>query len=113
MSHHHHCSDHSCESHEGSCHHGAGSCCSDQHVCHCPCHHEKYSDTLLKLADEAWMEVLKEKIKDDIRKKSSEHLDKLAQLVSATNHQRWKEIMCKKDCVDEFERKLKELMHSK
>lgn len=115
MSHHHHCSDGSCSSHS----HGGGSCsdescnCCCHRSCNCSCHHGsgKYSDQLLKLADEAWMEVVKEKIKDNIKKTSSEHLDQLAQLVSKTNKQRWIGIMAQAQNSEDFERSLRDLMH--
>lgn len=77
---HHHCHDESC---------------SKEHCqvsCGCSCHeheHQHFSDQLLEMADEAWMEVLKEKIKQKIEKETGQHLDQLASLVATANHNRW------------------------
>jgi hypothetical protein len=62
------------------------------------------------LADEAWMEVLKEEIKKDIIKNSGDHLKKMAELVSRTNHKRWAEKIEEKRNVETFEEDLRELM---
>lgn len=43
----------------------------------------------LQLADEAWTEVLKEKIKEHIRAESK-GLDQFAKLVAEANYERWK-----------------------
>ena len=95
---HHHCHDHGHDhGHEhGHEHHhcGAGDSCSCHHHGECGCHHhEKYSELLIQLADDAWMEVLKEKIKDEIRRISGEHLSETAKLVAAANHARWHDKM--------------------
>jgi|EndMetStandDraft_5_1072996.scaffolds.fasta_scaffold1216189_1 hypothetical protein len=93
--HHHH--------HQGHHHHHGDSCCSESE---CPCctgeescqlhkHHHPHEEggfaqDLLDLADDAWMEVLREKIKDNIVKNHGKNLDKLAQLISESNSERWK-----------------------
>lgn len=110
------------------CHHGScsqeggahahdsicGNCGSHQH-CNCACHkhHQKYADELLNLADQAWMEVLKDKIKDQIVKHSGDHLTKLAELVSQANHARWADKIDEKKAVDGFEQRLKDLLYHK
>jgi len=113
----HHC-------HGGSCshdhHHGHdhshcndSSCCSCHH-CDCGCHHEeKYSDTLLDLADEAWMEILKEKIKEEIRLMSGDNLTEMAKLVATSNHARWQDKMEQKKDVEDFEGRLHELLYNR
>lgn len=102
--HHHHgeCCDHTHHHHDECCHH-------DHHHCHDK--QSKYSEELLELADEAWMEVLKEKIKDQIRSKSSQHLDALAKLVSESNHSRWIHKMEGKSNREDFEASLQKLLH--
>ncbi|MEI8366515.1 MAG: hypothetical protein WCF65_08895 [Parachlamydiaceae bacterium] len=103
----HHHEDHC---HEGHCHdHSEHSCCSHEHGNECH-HHERYADVLLDLADEAWMEVLKEKIKEEIRHASGDHLNELAKLVSSSNHARWKDKLQQKQDVCEFEGRLHELL---
>jgi len=90
---------------------GSKGCCgSGSQKCDSGCHQGKYTDQLLHLADEAWMEVLKDKIKDEIRQNNGDHINQLAKLVSSANHARWKDKMqSKKDC-DDFECQLKNLL---
>ncbi len=108
----HLCNSTSC-SHEGHSHADEQSChcCCHQH-CHCPCHQHsgKYADQLLHVADEAWMEVIKEKIKEEIRQHSGDHLTKLAKLVSQANHKRWTEKLSERKGELDFEERLKEMM---
>lgn len=88
--HHHHCDDHSCchgDHHDSCCsHHHDDSCCHDHEQ-------DDFAQELLLLADEAWMELLKEKIKDQIQASSGKHMDKLAKLISTSNGERWKDKM--------------------
>lgn len=116
-----------CQSSSGCC--GSGecgchtSCCGGQKSCNCcsccqcgcqkgschgsngkECHH---AEKFLELADCAWMEVLKEKIKDHIRN-NAQHLDELAKLVSEANKERWQKKMDNKKCCGHFEDQLKE-----
>lgn len=92
------------------------------HECHaCPCcegtcghhhhhhhHHENESfhQQLIQMADDAWMEVLKEKIKDQIRTANGKNLDELAKLVSEANHARWKHKMETQNTVQDYRDKL-------
>lgn len=88
--------DHSC-CHEDSC---------DAHHHHHHHHgHEDFADQLIDLADEAWMEVLKDKIKENISA-SSEHLDQLAKMVTEVNKERWINKMSAKKQSDDFKEKL-------
>jgi hypothetical protein len=116
----HHCQDSSCS--HGSCSSGhshgasAGSKCScgcncSCSQCQCSCHQQgKYADDLLHLADQAWMEVLKEKIKEEINLNAGEHLTKLAKLISSSNHARWRDKMQGKKDYEDFETQLKGIM---
>lgn len=100
--------------------HHHDSCCNSS--CQCPCHHHheedchqhesgSFADQLLHLADEAWMEVLKEKIKKDIETKEGSQLDELAKLITQSNHQRWIAKMEEKKTGTEFQSQLQSLMH--
>lgn len=90
---------------------------------HCQCgdkipqqHHEEHchcEEKFLKLADEAWMEVLKDKIKCQIEKNQCESMDKLAEIIATTNTDKWKhQIMIKSKC-EEYKNTLKEFFSSK
>jgi hypothetical protein len=110
------CGDKSCghEMHSHGHAHGHASCsCCCHQQCQCDCHKQqhKYADELLRLADEAWMEVVKEKIKEEIRQNSGEHLKQLAQLVAASNQKRWSEKLSEKKNHDDFEGQLKNLIY--
>lgn len=47
------------------------------------------SDFLI-LADDAYMELLKERIKEEIQKHKGEEINKLAEIISKANGKRWK-----------------------
>jgi hypothetical protein len=91
---------------ECSCHQNEE--CQQDH-CH-EHHHDHFSDELLELADEAWMDVLFDKIKEEVEQHSGEHITKLAQLVSRTNHDRWKSKLAGKASTHAFRHELRELM---
>lgn len=96
----------SCQSQQSSCAGASGSC-------GCSCHKKSYdhSEKFFELADQAWMEVLKEKIKDNIRA-NSKNIDELAKLVAEANHERWKKKMEEKQCCGGFDEKLKNFFGS-
>lgn len=110
------CNQNSCSQNSCSSEHYQG-CCSGE-GCGCSCHKEStaecssgsFAQTLLALADEAWMEVLKDKIKDEIIKNSGTNLTELARLVSSTNHKRWGAKMHAKQCCHDFDAQLKQVM---
>lgn len=95
----------------GECSCGCGCGCGSKHHlhhdseghCHCV---EKF----LELADEAWKELLVEKIKEKILTKKGEHLEKLAEIISTANGERWKHKIGAKTNVNEFKDKLKEFL---
>jgi hypothetical protein len=96
-------------------HHGNSCCCEKSSCCcnsNCHCCAEEsceYEDEesckgtkLLELADEAWMELLKEKIKAHILKTDTK-LDELAKIVAEANHKRWSHKMKQDKCDSEFD----------
>ena len=123
-----------------SCNSGSKSCCLDSHKSHqssccdascgCGCQSQKCHSScssscgsscddkakkLLEIADMAWVELLKEKIKEHI-KANDPKLDELAKIVSEANHHRWKHKMesvrCSSGaskCCDDYKKKLQEL----
>jgi len=106
------CGSHSHEHHhEGSC--GCGSDCScgcgsktHEHKdsgCSCNC-----AEKFLDLADEAWKELLKERIKAKILAKKGEHIEKLAELVAKANGEKWKHMISAKTKAHEFKDELKD-----
>lgn len=72
-------------------------------------HGDEHCRFFLELADCAWAEVLKEKIKDHIKKNDSEYLDRLAELVAGANKKRWKNKMAKKNDCHEFSQSICDL----
>ncbi len=115
---HHHCHDASCQIHgHESGGPGSGSCpsCGCHSSCSCGCHSQgkdscaDFPAKFLELADCAWMEALKEKIKDQVLKNDNK-LDELAKIIGEANRERWKHKKEKfKGCQD-FEDKLKNIM---
>lgn len=59
------------------------------------------------------MEALKEKIKENILKNDRENLEKLAQIISESNSQRWKHKMGEKRAHKEYKEKLGEHLKKK
>lgn len=64
-------------------------------------------EKLLALADEAWHELLKEKIKAEITKSCGDSMDRLAKLVTETNKAKWAHTIQGKVKCDEYKNKLK------
>jgi hypothetical protein len=91
--HHHHHHDDECCAHEHSCcheHEHEHSCCHEHEHEH---NQEDFAHQLIELADEAWMELLFEKLKEQIKVTNGAQMDKLAKLVSDANHNRWQHKM--------------------
>lgn len=110
-----HCQSQSCccsKSCGCGCRSGSSGCGSQQDSCHEEGASQScdFSKKLLGLADEAWMEVLKEKIKDHI-KKNDQKLDEIARIVSEANHARWHAKCAAKQHCSSYESQLKELFH--
>lgn len=98
--------------------HDSCQCCSGKKSgCNCSCHsckccsshsscHEDFAHELLEMADDAWMEVLMDKIKAKIEATSGSHLDKLADLVATSNRERWINKMKKKQACEDYQNKV-------
>ncbi len=96
---------------EGHCSCGCG--------CGCGSHHHndgeescKCTEKFLEIADEAWKEVLKEKIKAKIIAYKGEHMDKLAEMIAKANGEKWKNKISSKIKGNEFKDNLKEFFSS-
>lgn len=106
---HHSCDSKGCGSHKHSgnssgC--GCGCNCEscDCSGCKCSCHGEcDFSKELLQMADDAWMCLLKDKIKQKIEGLSGQHLNELADIVAKANHTRWSNKMKAKEASEDFE----------
>ncbi len=68
--------------------------------------HEK----LLCLADEAWKEVLKEKIKQEIEKTSGAKLSSLAKLVAEANGKKWAFMIQGKKACEDYKTQVRNLL---
>lgn len=98
---------------EGNCSCGCGGNIHHHHhshhdlegICHC-------AEKFLSIADEAWKEVLKEKIKNKILEKNGGHIEKLAELVATANGEKWKHIISAKTKCNQFRDSLKDFLSS-
>jgi len=106
----------------GSCGSNQEKHCCHNHFKHEECHHhgehdhgeEMEVDYFLELADEAWQEVLMDKIKAYILKTQNDRMDKLAKVIAEGNNHRWKNRMEKKQgCKDFMEELCKFFSHEK
>ncbi len=70
-------------------------------------------EKLLALADEAWFEVLKEKMKAEISTTCGDRLDKLAKLVTETNQDKWMHTIQGKVKCEEYKENLKAMFAGK
>ena len=95
---------------EGACSCGCG-CGEHAHHHHneegCNC-----AEKLLEIADEAWAEVLKDKIKAKIIDHKGEHMEKLAEMIAKANGEKWKHKIASKMKCGKFKDDLKEFFSS-
>ncbi|MGZ3732152.1 MAG: hypothetical protein ACXU9U_00205 [Parachlamydiaceae bacterium] len=63
------------------------------------------------MADCAWKELLKEKIKENMAKTAGNHLDEIAKVVVETNHARWQNKMAIQKAKQDFKNKLDSLFN--
>lgn len=68
---------------------------------------------LLHLADKAWMELLMESLKEEIKAADGENIKQLAKIISEHNRKRWHIKMEKKANKEDYEEKMKQLLMSK
>lgn len=110
------CNMHGHHSEHCSCGCGCGCDCG----CGCGSHHHHHNSTencnctenFLEIADEAWREVLKEKIKSKILTHKGEHMEKLAEMIAKANAEKWKNIISAKTNKNNFKDQLKEFLSS-
>lgn len=109
--------EHKGEHHDGCCSHNhhheeahSHSHCHDDDECDMEGHELSYADMLIEMADEAWEEVLKDKMKAEILKTSGEQLDQIAKLVTQKNSERWKGIMSNKESDEKYKDTLRDLL---
>lgn len=88
-------------------------CCSCQESqCSCPCHESSCEEEcgkeefFLSVADEAWTEVLKDKIKEHILSTQDDRMTELAKIVAEANGARWRNKMEKKQGCMMFDEQL-------
>lgn len=98
--------------HEGHCTCGCGCGCGSHHH-----HHEEHEgchcmEKFFEIADEAWKEVLKDKIKAKILMHKGEHMEKLAEMIAKANGEKWKLKISAKMKGTEFKDNLKEFFSS-
>ncbi len=93
-----------CNTSQGTCSEGAQHS-AESECCDLP-------EKLLCLADEAWKEVVKEKIKKEIESSVGAKLDALAKLVAETNHRRWSHLIEGKQKCDEYKQQVKQTLLS-
>lgn len=104
-----------CHEHDHNHHCGCScSCCrshqhEEQSCCEGKDGHEDFASHLLSLADEAWMELLKDKIKENILSSSGAQLDQLAKTVAESNGARWKNKLAMKHNACDFKDKIRQL----
>lgn len=94
----------------GDCNSNEKCCCSchskKEESCHGEDKHEEFAKGLLETADCAWMEVLKDKIKEQIVATQNDRMKELAKIVSEANSERWKHKMEKKHRCADFKERL-------
>ncbi len=111
---------------KGSCSspHSNSSCHCDCHKgCGCSCHNKSQgaegeccvSDPLIQLADQAWMELMKEKIKAQFQASSGSKMDGVAKVLASACGAKWQLKMATKQHRDDYKKNLSEAFqkHSK
>lgn len=98
-----------CSTDQGQCHdsQSQGQCSTGSKEQECNMH-----EKLLCLADEAWKEVLKDKIKQEIEKSQGAKLASLAKLVAETNGRKWAYMIQGKKACDDYKTQVRVLFAS-
>lgn len=105
-------------------HHNEGCCCGNEHCSCCSdkkkhdscCHdhhdgddcQKDFAKHLLGVADEAWMELLKDKIKKHILASCDQQLEQIAGIVAESNKARWQHKIAIQKAKQEFKDKLED-----
>ena len=112
---HEHCDSHGhCDIHGRNHHHGSQNhccCCEAEAGGHHHHKHEDFSRELIDLADEAWMDVLYDKIKEQVLATSGSQLEKLAKIVTEANKDRWKNKLGANKANHELKEKVSEFFN--
>ncbi|MFH2021643.1 MAG: hypothetical protein ABIJ34_09635 [archaeon] len=93
-----------CES--GNNEHG---CCEDEHS-HEHSHEMSMGIMMMQLADDAWSELMMEKMKAELEKTKGAKMNKVAKIAVEAASKNWEKKMMDKAGWMEFEEKLKEAM---
>ena len=106
-----------CNKHSHEYQEGGGCNCGCSQSNHGHHHHDEEggcncAEKFMQLADEAWREVLKEKIKAKILAHKGDHMEKLAEIVSMANGEKWKYIISAKTKCHKFKDELKDFFTS-
>jgi len=93
-----------CGSHDEKCR----KVCHEEDVCeeHEHEHKDDFTCWLFEVADEAWTEVLKEKIKAHILATQKDRMEELAKIVAEGNGARWRNKWEKKQGCFDFKEKI-------
>lgn len=81
-----------------------------QHKSHGCC--DKMTDSIKKLANEAWAELLKDKIKKQFEIKVGERMDKIAEIAADASIECWKHKIEAKEVYKDYENKLVDAIRS-
>lgn len=90
------------------------SCCTTTDNVNCDTGDEccDLPEKLIGLADEAWFEVVREKIKKEIEATCGDKLDELAKIVANTNNARWTHKIQGKVKCEEYKNSIRDLFTS-
>lgn len=82
--------------------------CKEEHesCCHKKEQEENKVDFFLEIADCAWKEALKEKIKEHILATQGDRMKELAKILAEGNGKRWQHKMASKKACKEFQEEL-------
>ena len=86
------------------------SCCCSEKGCDCGGEHSEHATMIMQLANEAWTELLKEKMKSAFEKALGDKLNKVAQVGVEASTGYWQNKMKVGIACAEFEEKLKKAM---
>ena len=68
------------------------------------------TDRLINLSDEAWYELLKDKMKDQIQASSGDKMDRMAEFITKANNERWAHMITGRARCEQFKQDLVTMM---